>query len=49
MQKVISDKEELKPVISEFLGKSYKDIDEEFRKLEVVSEKLINDSIKALS
>lgn len=44
VKKVLSEKEQLKPTIAEFTGKSYRNIDEEFRKLERVSQQLIHDS-----
>lgn len=41
VDKIISEKEILKPLISQSIGKSYKNIDEEFRRIENISYKLI--------
>lgn len=41
VDKIISEKEILKPLISQSIGKSYNNIDEEFRRIENISYKLI--------
>lgn len=49
VQRVLLDKDNLKPLISEFTGKSYKNIEEEFRRVRSVSGKLIEDCEPALA